>query len=91
MLEGDEPDVHNDVDGVRQELQGELGLEEGVNLLHMVRDVLADVLRKQNKAKMSTRASGRINRSSAVATKAELVTHALSLTCESVPCGTGEK
>lgn len=51
VLEGDQPDVHNDVDGVGQELQGELGLQEGVDLLHMVRDVLADILRRQEQWK----------------------------------------
>lgn len=41
------PDVHDDVDRVGEELQGELGLQQGVDLLHVVRDVLTDVLRTQ--------------------------------------------
>ena len=40
----DPPDVNDDVDGVRQQFQGELRLQQGMNLLHMVRDVLTDVL-----------------------------------------------
>lgn len=41
----DSPDVNDDVDGVGQQFQGELCLQQGVNLLHMVRDVLTDVLK----------------------------------------------
>lgn len=47
VLERDEPDVNYNVDGVGQELQRELRLQEGVDLLHMVRDVLADILKQQ--------------------------------------------
>lgn len=47
------PDVDDDVDGVGQQLQGELGLQQGVNLLHMVRDVLTDVLKPQKHKKIS--------------------------------------
>lgn len=45
----DSPDVNDDVDGVGQQLQGEFCLQEGMNLLYMIRDVLTDVLRKQSK------------------------------------------
>lgn len=41
----DSPDVNDDVDGVGQQFQGEFCLQEGVNLLYMIRDVLTDVLR----------------------------------------------
>lgn len=41
----DSPDVNDDVDGVGQQFQGELCLQQGMNLLHMVRDVLTDVLK----------------------------------------------
>lgn len=47
VLERDEPDVNYNVDGVGQELQRELRLQEGVDLLHMVRDVLADILKQK--------------------------------------------
>lgn len=47
------PDVDDDVDRVGQELQGELCLQQGVNLLHMVRDVLTDVLKPQNHKKIN--------------------------------------
>lgn len=37
-------DVHNHIDGVGQQLQGELGLKEGVDLLDMIRNIFANVL-----------------------------------------------
>lgn len=40
------PDINNDVDGVGQQFEGELCLQEGVNLLYVVRDVFTDVLKK---------------------------------------------
>ena len=42
---GDLPDVNNDVHRVGQEFQGELCLQKGMDLLHMVRDVFTDVLK----------------------------------------------
>lgn len=51
----DSPDVNDDVDRVGQQFQGELCLQQGMNLLHMVRDVLTDVLKSHitNKKKIS--------------------------------------
>lgn len=41
----DSPDVNDDVDRVGQQFEGKFCLQEGVNLLYMVRDVLTDVLK----------------------------------------------
>lgn len=41
----DSPDVNDDVDRVGQQFEGEFCLQEGVDLLYVVRDVLADVLK----------------------------------------------
>lgn len=37
-------DVHDHADGVGQQLQGELRLQEGVDLFDMVRDIFTNVL-----------------------------------------------
>lgn len=54
----DSPDVNDDVDGVGQQLQGEFRLQEGVNLLHMIRDVLTDVLGKRREAGLDAGTTG---------------------------------
>lgn len=48
-------DVHNHIDRVGQQLQGELSLKEGMDLLNMIRNIFANVLqwgKKKKKAKI---------------------------------------
>ncbi len=47
-------DVHYDVHWVRQELQGELGLQQGMDLLNMIRYVFTDVLSDRQMYSQST-------------------------------------
>lgn len=37
-------DVHNHIDGVGQQLQGELRFKEGMDLLNMIRNIFTNVL-----------------------------------------------
>lgn len=48
------PDVHYDVHGVGQELQGELGLQQCVDLLDMIGYVFTDVLSDRQMHSQST-------------------------------------
>lgn len=47
-------DVHYDVYRVRQELQGELGLQQGMDLLNMIRYIFTDVLSDRQMHSQST-------------------------------------
>lgn len=40
-------DVYNDIDGIGQQLQGELGLKERMDLLDMVGNIFTNVLRQR--------------------------------------------
>lgn len=42
-------DVHNHIDRVRKQLQGELSLKEGMDLLNMIRNIFANVLQRGEK------------------------------------------
>lgn len=90
----DSPDVNDDIDGVGQQFQGEFCLQEGVNLLYMIRDVFTDVLGEQGGTGLNAERQ-RTNWEERRAAKAEgegLRRCVSRFKCESVSCGTkGEK